>query len=102
MDLSLSESSIKGGELGWINENIINKELRDMIANTPIGTISKPAVTPEGIVIFKVRDKRTVEQEIDLEQIKNQLVGAEKTKILNMYSLTHYDKLRRSITINYY
>jgi len=31
-----------------------------------------------------------------------QLVKAEKTKILRMHSLSHYENLRKSITINYY
>ena len=35
-------------------------------------------------------------------EIKNELVDAEKSKILNMYSLSHYDTLRRSIAIKYY
>jgi peptidyl-prolyl cis-trans isomerase SurA len=102
MDIGLSESSIKGGDLGWVNENAISMSLKSIISKTPLGTLSQPVVIPEGVLVFKVRDKRTVKQSIDLEQIKNQLVGAEKAKILNMYSLSHYDKLRRSITINYY
>ena len=37
-----------------------------------------------------------------LEEAKNNLVRAEKMKILNMYSLSHYDKLRRTISIVYF
>ena len=33
---------------------------------------------------------------------KDQLVNSEKTKILNMYSLSHYDNLRRVIPIKYF
>ena len=56
----------------------------------------------EGILIFKVRDKRKIKKIINLEDAKNQLVNAEKTKILNMHSLSHYENLKRSIAINYY
>ena len=38
----------------------------------------------------------------NLEEAKNDLVQAEKKKILNMHSLSHYDNLKRSTTINYY
>jgi len=38
----------------------------------------------------------------NLDDAKNQLIMAEKTKILNMHSLSHYQNLRRSISINYY
>ena len=27
MDLSISETALKGGNLGWINENVITKNL---------------------------------------------------------------------------
>ena len=35
------------------------------------------------------------------EEEKNQLIYAEKTKILNMYSSSHYEKLRRSISVKF-
>jgi len=38
---------------------------------------------------------------INLEEEKNQLVNFEKTKILQMHSLAHYDKLKRSVSINF-
>lgn len=102
MDISISESSINGGDLGWIGENAISDEFKNKIINTPVGNISEPIFLPEGIVLFKVRDKRQAEKFLDLEQAKKQLLQVEKTKILNMHSLSHYDNLRRSITINYY
>ena len=67
-----------------------------------IGEISEAIALPEGILIFMIRDKRKVENIVDLEKIKNQIIRKEKSKILNMYSLSHYDKLRRTITIKYY
>ena len=99
---SISDSSLKGGDLGWVKENSISQNLKSAILNTPIGNISEPIILPDGILFFKVRDKKQIKKTTDLETIKNELVNAEKSKILNMYSLTHYDKLRRSITIKYY
>ena len=72
------------------------------IINTAIGQISEPVLLPEGIVFFKVRDKRVSKKNIDLVQARQQIINSEKTKILNMYSLSHYDTLRRTIEINYY
>ena len=57
---------------------------------------------PEGILFIKVRDIRKIDKFKTLEELKNQLIMAEKTKILNMHSLSHYDGLRRSVSINYY
>ena len=102
MNLSISETALHGGDLGWVSENIISEKFKSKIINTPIGNISEPIILPEGILFFKVRDKRKLKKFANLEDAKNQLVNAEKTKILRMYSLSHYENLKKSITINYY
>ncbi len=102
IDLSLTETSRTGGDLGWINETEIADNFKNKIINTKLGEISDPILLPEGILFFKVRDKRKVEKIEDLEEVKNKIVNSEKTKILRMHSLSHYENLRRSTTINYY
>ncbi len=102
MKSSISNSATKGGDLGWLNENQISKKFRSNIINTPIGSLAEPILINEGILIFKLRDKRKVKNETDLEILKNQLVTTEKTKILNMYSTSHYDSLRRSVSIKFF
>ena len=102
MEKSISDSSINGGDLGWISENLISDEFRSKIINTTIGEISDPVILPEGIVLFKVRDKKTSEKVVNLQDARRQIIDSEKKKILNMYSLSHYDTLRRTIAINYY
>jgi len=101
-NLSISESSIKGGDLGWVNEDVISEKIKSKLANTPIGEISSPIILSEGILIFKVRDKREINTNLSLEELKDNLVAAEKTRILNMHSLSHYDKVRRSVSINFF
>ena len=102
MNLSISESAKRGGDLGWLSENKISKNFRSVIFNTPKGSLSQPILLKEGILIFKVRDKRKIESKKGLEELKDQLVTAEKTKILNMYSKSHYDNLKRSISIKFF
>jgi len=100
--LSISDSATRGGDLGWISENLISKKLKSVIAGTSVGNISKPILLPNGILIFKVRNKRKIERKINMEEIKNELVNSEKTKILNMHSSSHYSNLRRSITVKFF
>ncbi len=102
MNLSIAETAERGGSLGWVSENVMAKKIKSIIVATPTGEISSPVLLPNGILIFKVNDKRSKKAEIDIEKIKNQLVNNEKNKLLNMYSKSHYDKLRRSISIDYY
>lgn len=102
MAVSISETSVSGGNLGWVSENSISEELKSKIAMTPIGNISEPIFLQEGILFFTVRDKRISNESRDLEEEKNRLVNAEKAKILRMHSLSHYDNVRRTISIRYY
>ena len=102
INASISDSSSRGGNLGWINENLIVEKLRSVISNTPIGNISEPIFLPNGILIFYVKDKRTVKKEINIEQLKDQLVNAEKTKILQMHSLSHLNNARRSASVKFF
>jgi len=102
VSLSISDSATRNGDLGWINENIISKKLLSAIANTPVGNISKPILLPNAILIFKIRDKRKIEKNINLEETKNVLINSEKERILNMHSSSHYNNLRRSISIKFF
>ena len=101
-ELSISESGMKGGDLGWISENIISGKIKSRLMETPIGKLSSPIILQDGILIFKVRDKRKIDKNVSLEEIKNELINAEKSKILNMHSMSHYDKARRSISIKFF
>ena len=102
MNESVSRTAIKGGDLGWLNENEISKKYLSKISKTSVGGLSEEILLPDGILIFKVRDKRKSSKELGLEEIKNQLINTEKTKMLNMYALSHYDNLRRSVTIKFF
>ena len=101
-NLSISETAMRGGNLGWLNENVISQRFKSKIINTKVGNISDPIILPEGILLFTVREKRKIKKFASLEDAKNQLVNAEKTKILNMFSLTHYDSVKRSVPVKYY
>jgi len=101
INLSISDSASRGGELGWISENIISKKLISVISVTPIGSISKPILLPNGILIFEVRNKRGIENKINLEETKNELVRVEKERYLNMHSSSHFSNLRRSVSIKF-
>jgi parvulin-like peptidyl-prolyl isomerase len=102
MKLSLSESAANGGDLGWLSEKQLSETFRLVLSKTPVGSISKAILVKENILIFKVRDKRKIEKKINLEDLKNQLVESEKTKMLNMYSRQHYENLKRIVSVKFF
>lgn len=102
IDLSISETALKGGDLGWLNENEISNEIKLKLSKTNINEITEPILIPEGIILFKVRDKRKIEKKIDLEKMKNQLVSIEKIKVLDMFSRSYFDSIKRSTPIKFF
>ena len=100
--LSLSESAINGGDLGWISEKKLTEKFKLILSNTPVGSITEPIIIKDNILIFEVRDKRKISEEINLEDLKNQLVESEKTKMLNMYSKQHYENVKRAVSIKFF
>ena len=102
ISLGISETSTKGGNLGWVNEDVISDKLISNIRNATIGSIIDPILLPSGILFMKVRDKREIDTLTNLELAKKNLITLEKTKILTMHSVSHYDKLRRSMSVDYH
>jgi len=101
-NLSISKSSMNEGDLGWLDENTISRELKSIISNTVLGDVSKPMILPNGIVFFKIRDKRKIEKNINLEDAKKEIIYSEKLKILNMYSISHYNNLKKTVTVKFF
>ena len=101
MTLSVSANSKNGGNIGWIEENAISERFKSRILSTPVGKLSKPIILPEGIIIFTVRDKRKSTKVVDLKSVRQSLIATERNKMLNMYSLSHYESLTRKIAVNY-
>ena len=101
INYSISNTSLNGGDLGWVSSNILSQKFKELIERTNVGSITDPIFLQEGIMIVKVRDKRIIKNEVDLEKIKNQLVSSEKTKKLNVFASSHYNNLKRTILITY-
>ena len=53
---SISDSRSSGGELGWIDEASINKNLNNKIKKLQIGEYSEPEVIPGGFLILKLNE----------------------------------------------
>ena len=85
-NLSISESSENGGDLGWLNENVISDKIKTSISNTSMGSLSEPILIDGSILIFKIRNKRKIDNKLSLEEAKEEMVKSEKLKILNMHS----------------
>ena len=93
-------SSDNNGQLGWVDEKFINKNIQDQLDNIAIGAITKPIRIPGGFLILKKNDVKTIEQEIDIEEELKKLVNYERDKLLNNYSNIYFNKVKNNLNIN--
>ena len=97
---SITETAKTGGNLGWINENTINKKILNKISNLKIGQHTNPIITPGGFLILKIKDQKEIEKEINIE---NELIIRTRylqNQQLNQYSNIYFNKIKRDILIN--
>jgi len=64
---SFSESGKIGGDIGWINENLLNNNIKRNISTLQIGEITKPIILSNGILVLKLINIKNSEANIDIE-----------------------------------
>ena len=58
--------------MDWINENSLNKNIREAINNLEINDFTKPINVPGGFLILQINDIKNTKIEIDVEkELKN-------------------------------
>lgn len=61
---SSSPDALKGGKIGWRSGATFSPNFRTMLAQLPLGEITEPIRTPQGIHIFKLLDRRTASNQV--------------------------------------
>ena len=97
---SLSDSKKSGGNLGWIYENQLSKEIKDELNDIKIGDITKPIVTRGGILILKLIDIKTEKIEIDKSAQLNKMIEFEKERQLTRLSTLYYKRIYNNAEIH--
>jgi peptidyl-prolyl cis-trans isomerase SurA len=97
---SISDTSKYGGDIGWINEKQLSKDINEKIKELVIGEVSKPIVVPGGILILKVNDKKKENLNINKEDALEKLIAFEKNKQFNQFSLIQYNKIKFNAKID--
>ncbi len=99
---SISNSSIKGGEIGWIKETLLSENLIKILGTMKKNDVSKYIKYPNGYLILKINDKKEMKNVINVNKELNEMSNFEKNRQLNQFSLLFYKKLKQNININEY
>ena len=97
---SFSESAKIGGDIGWINENSLNNNIKKNISNLQIGELTKPIILSNGILILKLANIKNKETAIDLENELKKAINYERNRQLNQYSKIYYNKIKKNLNFD--
>ena len=97
---SSSNTSKNGGLIGWVNELQISEDIRRKIEKKDINKVSEPIRTNGGYLLIKINDKREIKEELNLDKQVTELIGKERNRQLNAFSIIFYKKLKKSVQIN--
>ena len=97
---SFSESAKIGGDIGWINENSLNNNIRKNISSLKVGEFTKPIILSNGILILKLINTKNSETTIDIENELKKAINYERNRQLNQYSKIYYNKIKKSLDFN--
>jgi len=97
---SVSETSNFGGKLDWINENSLNKQIKDEIKDLKINDFTKPINLSGGFLILKINDIKSIQIKVNAEDELKKLISFEKNNQLNQYSKIYFNKIKKNLQID--
>ena len=100
LNFSISDTTNKGGKLGWIKENILSDDIKIQISKTKIGNFTKPIVIPGGFIILKVENVRVIKRKINEEKEIQNIINKKTNDQLRLFSNIYLNKLKKNIEIN--
>ena len=99
---SISNTSNKGGLIGWINELQISNVIGNEIKSFKVDEVSKAIKLQNGYIIIKLNDKKVFNQKINVDDQLKKLINNETNRQLNNFSTILYKRLKKNIDIDEY
>ena len=97
---SVSDTSNKGGKLGWVNETILSQKIKNEVKKIKVGDHTKPIVIPGGFLIIKIEDIRELDNSSDLNDEIEKIIKEKTNEQLNQFSNIYFNKIKKDIVIN--
>ena len=97
---SISDTSSKGGKLGWVKETILSSKIKKIIKKIKINSYTKPIIIPGGFLILKIENIRETKNDLDLDSEINRIIKEKTNEQLNQLSNIYFNKVKKDIIIN--
>ena len=102
LTLSTSDSSTFGGQLGWVNEESLNKKIKNSLTKLKIGETTEPIFSSNGFLILKIDEIKFTKKNYNLEKELEKLTNFKVNEQLNQYSNNYFNKIKKDLEINEY
>jgi len=97
---SISDTSSKGGKLGWVSETIMSQKIKNEVKKIKVGDHTNPIVIPGGFLIIKIEDIREKDNSSDLNNEIEKIIKDQTNEQLNQFSNIYYNKIKKDVVIN--
>ncbi|MAU39118.1 MAG: SurA [Rhodobiaceae bacterium] len=96
---SSSSTASTVGNLGWIQEEALNENLKTIFFEMNEDEYTKPITVPGGFLVLKINKIKEEETNQNIEKKINEIIAVKKNDQLNQFSKMHYNKIKKDIKI---
>ena len=97
---SVSDSSRKGGDLGWVNSKAISPKILKKLSLLDVNDHTDPIIVPGGFLILKIQDYKEEEIKYNIDKEIEKVVNSKVNEQLNVFSNLYINKLKKDIIVN--
>ena len=99
LNFSVSDTSVDGGKLGWIKENVLNKKIKNELRIINNGEYTNPIIIQGGFLILYKENFREIKKNLDINNEIENIIQKKTNDQLNRLSNIFLKKLRKNIQI---
>ena len=97
---SISDSANDGGNIGWINANVLSKNINKALSSLNKGDITNPIPVPGGFLIVRLDDKKFIKEDLNLDIELEKLINIKTNQQLNQFSNIYFNKVKKDVLVN--
>ena len=99
LNFSVSDTSVDGGKLGWIKENVLSERIKNELKIINKGEYTNPITIPGGFLLLYKENFREIKKNLDINNEIENIILKKTNDQLNRFSNIFLNKLRKNIQI---
>tara|TARA_B100000989_G_scaffold290134_1_gene262869 strand:- start:790 stop:1749 length:960 start_codon:yes stop_codon:yes gene_type:complete len=97
---SISDTANFGGNIGKVNENQLSNTIKNELQKININEFTEPINVGNNFLIIKINKKNIINLKLNEDEIVKRMVGIERKKQYENFSLIYYNKVKLNSQIN--